>query len=272
MYKAHPPSSGEPVRLDITDEDMVMKVILRVRPQAIVNTAALTDVDRCEAEPDQAFLVNSHSVRYLANAARELGAFFVQVSTDYVFNGEKREYSESDAPEPVNVYGRSKLGGETSCKYAGEGHWCIARTSVVYGWGRSFRHNAATFVIEKLSKGERVSMAKDQYSSPTLNTNLGKMLIDIAERRISGVIHTAGATRLSRYEFALGLAKTFDLDNELVSPVGAAELKWKARRPRDSSLDVRMAQRLLAQKPIEVKEACELFRNEMSAPKEAHHP
>ena len=262
-YKEHLPLHGEPVLLDITDEGAVRKTISRVQPQAIINTAALTDVDRCEAEPDLAILVNSQSVVHLANAAREAGAFLVQVSTDYVFNGERGEYSESDTPDPINIYGRSKLGGELASKSAGEGRWCISRTSVVYGWGRSYRPNAATYVHEKLSKGEKVSMVKDQYSSPTLNTSLGAMIIEVAERRISGIIHTAGATRLNRYDFALGLADTLGLDKKLISAVEAAQLSWKARRPRDSSLNVGMARRLLAQKPIEVREAYERFRKEL---------
>ncbi len=226
-------------------------------------------MDRCEAEPDLAFLVNSKAVGHLANAAKKAETYFVQLSTDYVFDGEKGNYSETDPPHPINSYGLSKLEGERASKAPGEGKWCVARASVVYGWGRPHRPNAATFVYEKLSKGEPVSMVWDQYSSPTINTNLATMILEIVERRVSGIIHTAGASRLSRYDFALGLAETLGLNKQLISAVDAGNMHWKARRPRDSSLNVGRANRELTQKPLEIRKAYEKFRQESVEAKSA---
>ncbi len=206
--------------------------------------------------------MNSKAVGHLANAAKDAEAFFVQVSTDYVFDGEKGNYSETDPPHPINSYGLSKLEGERASKAPGEGGWCIARASVVYGWGRSHRPNAATYVYEKLSKGEPISMVKDQYSSPTLNTNLGTMILEIVERGVSGIIHTAGAARLSRYDFALGLAEASGLNKQLLSATDAEHMHWKAKRPRDSSLNVGRANRTLTQKPLEIRKAYEKFLEE----------
>jgi len=180
----------------------------------------MTDVDRCELEPDAAFAVNATSVSNLAKAAKELDSFVVQVSTDYVFDGEKGNYFESDETRPVNKYGESKLPGENSVRSeVDEEAWSIARSSVIYARGRASRPNAATFVYEKLSSGKSVRMVRDQFSSPTLNTSLSAMLIEIAERRIPGMIHTAGASRLNRFDFALGLAKTLQLDANLIQAV-----------------------------------------------------
>src|SRR2546425_11105670 len=179
-YRNNIPVHGKPLEVDLTRSTAVRKAFLGVRPDVIINTAAMTDVDKCELEPEAAFSANSKAVSNIANAAKETESFVVQVSTDYVFDGERGGYSESDEPRPVNKYGESKLAGEKALMTKLEKEmWSIARSSVIYGWGRPSRPNAATFVYEKLSRGESIRMASDLFSSPTLNTSLGAMLIDI---------------------------------------------------------------------------------------------
>lgn len=184
------------------------------------------------------------------------------MSTDYVFNGDKGRYSENDTPNPINKYGLSKLKGEEAAKRVGEGNWAVGRASVVYGWGRPHRPNAATYVYDKLSKGERVSMVNDQYSSPTLNTSLAGMLLEIAERRITGIIHTAGASRLNRYDFAVQVAQTFGLDSRLISSVDSKNLNWKAKRPNDSSLAISKASGALSSAPLPIDQALQVLARE----------
>ena len=147
---------------------------------------------------------------------------------------------------------------------AGEDNWCVARTSVVYGWGRPHRPNAATYVYDKLSKNEKILMVRDQFSSPTLNTNLASMLVEIAERRILGTIHVSGATRMNRYDFAVGLAGTLGLDKRLITAIDAGDMKWKARRPKDSSLSVAKALQVLGHKPLPIDEAYREFQQEQA--------
>ncbi len=264
-YKEHPAPAGKRVRLDQTDEIQVGKTLSQIKPQAIINTAALSDVDFCEEHSDTAFKVNSESVSYLAEFAREYDSFLLQVSTDYVFDGEKGSYSELDPTGPVNKYGLSKLQGEKAAESVGEGRWCIARTSVVFGWGRSYRPNAATYVYEKLSRRETIRIVQDQYCSPTLNTNLAAMLIEIIERKLTGILHTAGASRLNRHELAQGVADIFGLDPKLVLKAEAKDASWRAKRPRDSSLDVTRAMRLLTEKPYSIQTALRQFSLEQSA-------
>jgi dTDP-4-dehydrorhamnose reductase len=266
-YKEHPPTLGTPVSLDITDEVSVRKGISRIEPDAIVNSAALTDVDKCEVNPQLARDVNSTGVEFLARSAKESSCFLVQVSTDFVFDGTTGNYSENDRPNPVNQYGITKLAGEEAAKNCGEGRWSVARASVVYGWGRPQRPNAATQIIDNLSKGQRIFIVKDQYSSPTLNTNLALMVIEISERQLPGIIHTAGATRLSRYDFALGLADRMKppLEKKLILPTEAGNIQWTAKRPRDSSLQVSRAATQLASRPLEIGEAYSQFTAEKPA-------
>ena len=259
-YQHNPPRLGVPLVLDQTIQAEVEKVVSLASPDAIVNSAALTDVDLCEELPEMARFVNSISVSHLASSASAHKAFLVQVSTDYVFSGEKGMYSETDQPSPVNEYGRSKLEGEEMARLAGEGNWCVARASVVYGWGRPQRGNAATYVYDKLSKGEQIRMVQDQYCSPTYNDNLARMILEIVEKRVLGVMHTSGATRINRYDFAVLIAKTLGLDTSLIRPVESASIPWKAKRPRDSSLDVQKCRGLLDAKPMSAIEGAEGFR------------
>ncbi len=249
----------------MADEQRVSQMISETRPDVIINAAALTDVDLCESQPDMAHLVNATSVEYLATAAKQSGSFLIQVSTDYVFSGDKGGYLETDTPNPINQYGLSKLKGEEAARRAGEENWSIARASVVYGWARAHRPNAATYVYDKLSKHDRISIVNDQYSSPTLNTNLAGMVLEIGERRIAGIIHTSGATRLSRYDFAVDIARIFGLDENLISPVESKSLNWRAKRPADSSLKTAKASRTLLNPPLQVEQSLRLLALERAS-------
>ena len=262
-YRNNVPVHGKPLAVDLTRSADVTKAFSEARPDVIINTAAMTDVDKCELEPEAAFSANSVAVSNIANAAKETDSFVVQVSTDYVFDGEKGCYSENDETRPINKYGESKREGEKAViNELDNPMWSIARSSVIYGWGRASRPNAATFVYQKLSTGESIRMARDLFSSPTLNTSLSEMLIEIAERQLSGIIHVAGATRLSRFDFAVGIAKAFGLDATLINAVQARDLQWKARRPADSSLIVERARQLLRSAPLNIESAYERLHRE----------
>ena len=264
-YKDHPPTLGSPIPLDVTDEISVRKIVSQIRPHVIVNTAALTDVDKCEVYPQLARDLNSTCVEYLSRASNEYSSFLVQISTDSVFDGTSGNYSENDRPHPINQYGHTKLAGEEAAKTSGEGRWSVARTSVLYGWGRPQRPNAATYIGDSLSKGQKIFMVTDQYSSPTLNTNLARMVVEISERQLPGIIHAAGATRLSRYDFALKLANMLKLEKRLILPTESESIKWKAKRPLDSSLQVSRATSQLASQPLEIDAAFSQFSLEKPA-------
>jgi dTDP-4-dehydrorhamnose reductase len=263
LYHEHKPQAGRATYLDITDANSVNECLQLERPTLVVNTASITDVDLCEHEPELATRVNGTAAGLLAEACEKINAFLVQLSTDYVFDGSRGNYNENDNPGPINQYGSSKLLGERLVMQ--HENTCIARASVVFGWGRSFRPNFGTWLYDKLSKGEYVNVVSDQFASPTLNTNLASMIIELAERSTRGIVHVAGATRASRYDFAINLAKQFSFDTKLVAPVKSDFSGWIARRPRDSSLNVTKAERSLSEKPMELTAALREFAQE--APK-----
>lgn len=256
-YAHHLPEQGTAVKLDLMDSSSLVEAIKSSRPEAIIHTAALTDVDLCETNKEQAHRMNVLGTKTLAEAAREVGAFIVYTSTDYVFDGSRGMYKEEDAPDPVNYYGVSKLLGEPYCD-------AVARTCVIYGSRpASGKVNFALWILERLGKGDSVKVVTDQYITPTLNTNLAMMVLELARRKLVGVYHLAGATRISRYDFAVELAKAFGLDENLIIRSKMSEMRWAARRPADSSLDTSKAFRCLEAKPWSIEEALRTLKNEI---------
>lgn len=261
-YAQHKPSYGTPVRFDISDRKAGEDLFRHVKPEVVVHSAAMTDVDRCESEKALAWRINVEGTLNIVENCRRHGAFLVYVSTDYVFDGEKGEYNESEAPNPVNYYGLTKLRGEESVKELEA--YCIARGSVVYGAvPASGKVNFALWLLERLKRGENTSVVIDQWNSPTLNSSLARMVCEVVEKRLTGVFHLAGASRLSRYEFARSLAEVFNLETGLIVPVESAKISWIARRPRDSSLNVDKALGMLENKPLRVVSALNEMKNEM---------
>jgi len=261
IFKEHPTNLGTPIKLDLTDQSQVSEIITKLKPQAIIHTAAYTNVESCEINQDMAWKVNAQATKHVATASASINSHLTYVSTDYVFDGEKGLYSEEDQPNPISYYGYTKLKGEEFVKdHAKE--WCIARASVIYGWSQAQKPNFATWLINNLHQGKYVKVLTDQYVSPTFNINLAEMLLEIAERKITGILHTAGATRVSRYEFSLKLAEVFNLNTHLIKPAEMNEMLWQAKRPKDSSLNVSRANALLHRKPLKLESALESM-NEM---------
>ena len=236
-----------------------------LKPDAIVHAAALTDVDRCERERDLANAINYEATKAVARCARDLGAFLIYVSTDYVFDGKSGMYREDDVPSPINYYGYTKLKGEQAVKEL-LSDYLIARTSVIYGsTPSSGKVNFALWVIGALREGKPVSVTVDQFVSPTFNTNLAEMTMECLERRLTGTVHLAGADRLSRFDFASALCREWSLNPSLINPVEMSQMSWSAPRPRDSSLDVSKAAGTLKNAPTGITESLRRLRKELEA-------
>jgi len=259
-YAHNRPACGRGVRLDLLDTDGIRDIIERTRPDAIVHSAALTDVDRCEREKDLAFRMNVEGTRAVAEGARAVGSFLVYVSTDYVFDGRRGLYREGDQTGPVSYYGLSKLLGEELSLDQG----CVARTCVIYGRRpASGKVNFALWILNSLESGKEISVVTDQFITPTLNSNLAAMLLEAADRQLSGIYHLSGASRVSRYDFACQLADTFELDSRLILPSRMSDLDWLAERPKDSSLDTSKARQMLKDGPLSLNDSLQLLKKEI---------
>jgi dTDP-4-dehydrorhamnose reductase len=233
-YYQHTNAQKKMQYLDITSEKDVMFLMQKIKPRVVIHTAAMTDVDDCEIHPQIAMGINAEGTRNLVSAANQIGAKFVYLSTDYVFNGEKGLNKEEDPVAPINVYGESKLAGEKivlqECR-----DFIIARTSVIYG---SAEGNFATWLLSRLAQKKQLSIVDDQYASPTYNRDLAEQLKALIQNDAQGIFHTAGGERLNRYQFALKIVDFFGYDNTLIKPVDINALPWIAKRPHDSSLDI----------------------------------
>jgi dTDP-4-dehydrorhamnose reductase len=220
---------------DVSDARAVRELVDDSKPEAIVHAAALTDVDGCERDPVAAFRINVEGTRNVAAAAAVHGAHLIHLSTEYVFDGTGGPYREIDLPRAISVYGRTKLAGEqiTARECAS---WAVARTTVVYGQLAHGKPNFVLWLLSRLAAGERVRIVADQVGSPTLADNLAEMIAALALSRAPGIFHTAGRSRLSRFDFARLAAEVFGLDASLIEPVSTATLKQPAPRPLRAGL------------------------------------
>ena len=260
-YNNSKPELGIATPLDLTNSENIIKTIDNIKPDIIIHLAAMTNVDQCEKEKDLALEINAKATQTLARQAAKHASFLVYVSTDYVFDGESGMKKESDITNPVDYYGRSKLEGENILDKM-TSTWCIARTSTPFGFHKT-KKSFPLFIMENLRAKKQVTIVTDQFTSPTYVPNLSKMLIEISTRQITGVIHIAGATRISRFDMASLVADKLYLDKDLIKPVTIKEMNWTAKRPKDSSLDVSKATRILKEKPMKVEPALDLFLNEL---------
>ena len=251
------PVLGYPIFLDLTDKQNIIDVMETTKPDIVIHLAAMTNVDLCETQPELAMNLNADATEILAKQAAKQNAFFVYVSTDYVFDGKDGMKKESDKPNPLGMYGKSKLEGEHNVQNLASS-WAIARISTPFGVHPT-KKSFPIWVKENLEKNQQINVLVDQFTSPTYVPNLSKMIIEIATRQIVGVIHVSGASKISRYEFAEQIADKLSLDKKLIKPSSMNDMNWIAMRPKDSSLDVSKANEILNEKPQTITQSLEFF-------------
>jgi dTDP-4-dehydrorhamnose reductase len=251
---------------DLGDGRSVEAALVAFRAEAVLHAGAMTDVDGCEREPEQAWRVNVGGTEQVARACRALGARLVAVSTDYVFDGTAGPYSEDDVPNPRGAYARTKRCGEEAALILAD-DCAVARVAVVYSGRPGSKRTFATQVVEKLSRGEPVKAFSDQQVSTTLAANAAGMCLELLlETSYRGVLHTSDATVLDRVEFARRIAERFRLGGEII-PVRTADVKLLAPRPLRGGLRVTRAATILSRhRPLPIDEALERFFAEWSPP------
>ena len=221
--------------LDVTDRKAVERALGRIRPTAVLHCAALTDVDGAERDPASAMAVNAEGTEWVARAAREIGALMVYVSTDYVFDGNKRTpYTEDDEPRPLSHYGLSKLEGERRVADICPSAHLIVRSGWLYGVGKGFVH----WVLGQLDEGASISLIDDQVGSPTWVQELAEALLLLIEQGHSGVFHVVNKGETHWLGAARAIAECMGLDTPPFERASIADWVRSAPRPRYSALNV----------------------------------
>ncbi len=252
------PTLGQAIFLDLMDHQSIIDTVQKTRPDIIIHLAAMTDVDMCETQKDLALKLNRDATAVLAEEACKAGAFFVYVSTDYVFDGTGSMQKEHDQTNPLGVYGKTKLAGENLLAKSA----CVVRTSTPFGIHPT-KVSFPLWVKQSLEQCQEIQVLTDQFTSPTYVPNLSKMLLETVTKKIHGPIHLAGSTRISRYDVAKFIAEKLHLDSNLLIPTTLDKISWNAPRPQDSSLDVSLASMKLDTKPMTAHAGLEMFLSEL---------
>lgn len=249
-YHSH--ASGGFLQLDMRDEAGVRALLGEFRPAVVAVPAANPFVDYCELHPAETRKVNVDGTLTVARACREIGARMIFYSSDYVYDGVKGSYTEEDAPNPINEYGRQKAEAEAGV-LATDSKNLIVRTSGAYGW----QWEPKNFVLQiraRLSKGETMRVADDLRYNPTYVENLAEITAELIAAGASGIFHVVGSEAIVRHEFAVRVAKAFGLDPRLLIPTPIAQLGSPTPRPKESSLLMDKVRAAVAVRPIGVDE------------------
>lgn len=221
--------------LDLVDEKQTLDLLEQLRPDLIVHAAAEVRVDWCEDHPAEAAHANIDSTATLADFAAKTGTHLLYVSTDSVFDGKGQNYKEADPVAPVNVYATTKLRGETEVLRRHPAA-IVARTNF-YGWTGRHKTGLVDWILQQLAQGRELPGFTDAIFSPLLVNDLAVALLDLAAYDVSGIFHVVGPEAISKYEFAVRVARLFGYDPVLIRPSRMVEVPMKALRPRNTSLD-----------------------------------
>ncbi|PZR25613.1 MAG: dTDP-4-dehydrorhamnose reductase [Citrobacter freundii] len=243
-------------QMDFTDPFAVHDVFEKYRPDIVVHAGAMGKPDECEEQQWQAYIVNVEGTVTLLTNAAEYDSFFVYVSTDFVFSGEKGDYTEEDPAGPVNYYGKTKQEAEEAVREY-EADWAIVRTVLVYGQPLSGRSNILTIVKDKLEKNESYNVVDDQLRTPTYVEDLAEGIVKIIDQRATGIFHLSGKDKLTPYQMARETAAYLGLDQELIKRVTAADFSQPAKRPANTSFVITKANTLLGYEPLSFRQGLE---------------
>lgn len=258
--------------LDITNNEEVATVFTNYMPDVIINTAAMTNVDACETDKENCWLMNVTAVQHQVSVLEELSKknpnytpHFIHLSTDFIFDGTHGPLDENETPNPLSYYAESKLAAEKIVQ-ASSLHWSIARTVLVYGIVDNMsRSNIVLWVKQNLEQGKTINVVDDQYRTPTLAEDLADGCILIAEKKASGIYNISGKDFLNILEVAHLVADYYKLDKSLINPSKSADIKQPAKRPPITGFIIDKAKRDLGYNPHSFTEGIKFLEEQLNA-------
>ena len=252
------------VPMDCTDDADVNRCFTGTHPDVVIHTAAMTNVDACELDPANCRLQNVTATENLVKAAKDSGAHFIHLSTDFIFNGEAGPYAEDDIPDPLSIYGQSKLDAERVVMKAGLERWAIARTIIVYGIAPGLsRTNVVLWAKSALEKGQPINVVHDQWRMPTLAEDLADGCIRIGKRKATGIFNLCGPDGMSILELVQRVGAFFKLDTSVITAIDSASLNQPAKRPPRTGFVLHKSHRVLGYAPRGFEEGLALLREQL---------
>ena len=239
-------------QLDLLDAPALADLLQKVRPDVIIHSAAIANIDFCESNKDAATAINVDSTADITEIAGRIGARLIFCSTDTVFDGKKGNYTETDTPTPVNFYGETKVRAE-QIVHAGSKHHLVARLSLVMGWpvigdGNTFLPD----LVGRLQRGDAANFAYNEVRSPIDVLTLGEALVELAHTPVDGIIHLSGSTAINRFDMAKKAARLAGYPEEAISSVNSNSFAGRAPRPDDASMNNEKARTLLRTKLLDI--------------------
>lgn len=232
-------------QLDLLDSEKLEELIDQIKPDAVIHTAAMANIDFCESNKEAAEKVNVGVTDTLARICAQVGAKLVFCSTDTVFDGIKGDYSENDYPLAVNFYAETKIKAEQIILLASNKN-VVARLSLVMGLSVKGKGNSfLADMLEKLERGEEMKFPENEIRTPVDVISLGSALIELAENAFAGIIHLAGNTRINRYEMATEIARELNFSGDFILPVNSNAMPGRAPRPDNASMNNTLAKKIL---------------------------
>lgn len=261
--------------LDITDREQVQRIMLKYKPHAVINTAAMTNVDACESEKEECWKLNVAAVKnfvdlieYSGISADEASAeiqncHFIHLSTDFVFDGERGPYKETDEPNPLSFYSKSKYESEIVLLQS-KIKWTVIRTIIVYGIVDNMsRSNIVLWAKDSLEKGKQINVVDDQFRSPTLAEDLAEACISAAMKGAGGIYHVSGKDIMSILELVYRVSDFWNLDKSLVKPIKSSTLNQPAKRPPRTGFILTKAIKELDYKPHSFEEGLRILDEQL---------
>jgi dTDP-4-dehydrorhamnose reductase len=245
---------GEYHPMDITDEGNVESVLRFTKPDVIINTAAMTQVDDCESQREACWKANVTSVEHLVRYCQSFHIHLVHVSTDFIFDGSHGPLEESAVPNPVNYYGESKLAAEKVIQNSNIG-WAILRTVLVFGITQDMsRSNIVLWVKKSLEQNKSIQVVNDQWRTPTLAEDLAMGCYLAAKKKARGIYNISGKDFLSPYDIAIRTADFFKLDRSLINATDSTKFTQPAKRPPRTGFIIEKARKDLGYEPRSFEE------------------
>ena len=246
-------------KVDISKKDEVDSFFKSHRPDAVINTAAMANVDLCEVEREMCWDVNVGGVQNLVEACKKYSTYLTHISTDYIFDGKKDSgiYTENDIANPQGYYAKSKLEGEKVITKS-DISYSILRTILVYGSHKNL--NIVTFIKKSLEENKRINLVSDQVRMPTFVDDLSRACITASEKKVEGIFNVCGPEQMSYMDIGNRIADYFSLNKGLINHVKTSDLNQKAERPFKTGFDLTKSRKILDYSPTNfVKSLSQIF-------------